>query len=232
MKKRVLWCAAILLGAVLLLAGGYAPRAWDKVTGGPRKRAAARCAGNLKQAGAIVQQYMDGKWGRLPWSEDLARSTYLPKELLPDPNGIAFCPECKKPYEFSFSAKDPKPTVRCPGHGFTVELDAGAQRRAMKCRDNLKQMGIVVQMYMDDNIGRMPSPADLVRGKYLPKDGLSDRNGIAFCPECEKPYEFAIPAGINPSSPGFRKDRSPSAIPMIRCPRHGFTVNLGGNLSR
>ena len=236
MKKRLLWCAAILPGAVLLLlAGGYAPGAWDKVTGGPSKRAAARCVGNLKQMSAVVQQYMDGNWGRLPSSEVLARSRYLPKEMLPDPDGIAFCPESKVPYEFSFSAENENsvqnPTISCPKHGFTVDLDAGVQKKAARCADNLKQMTDIIHQYMDAHLSRMPSPADLVRSKYLPVDGLSDRSGIAFCPECKMPYKFAIPPAVNRDSPVFRNGRSPSEIPLIRCPKHGFVVDISGKLN-
>ena len=108
--------------------------------------------------------------------------------------------------------------------------DATFGQRELRCCENLSQLHLAIVQYQcdakqHDKKFTMPSKDDLVKGEYL-----TDPE----CYRCPKGdvYEFVIPAGTNTNSPEFLRQRLPSGIEMIRCPVHGWTLYLGGNVSK
>ena len=57
------------------------------------------------------------------------------------------------------------------------------------CANNLKQMGLIVQMYSNDFERRMPMPCDTVTGRYWPyviiHAGYKQLHKVLFCPTTE-----------------------------------------------
>jgi len=99
--------------------------------------------------------------------------------------------------------------------------NARSRAYAAGCVNNLKQIGMGIDMYRNDNCSYTPDLEMLKRGKYISGD---DNSSLLYCPASKEKYVF-LGGGTNMSKNMslLGADVSPSAIPVVveRVPHNG-----------
>lgn len=85
---------------------------------------------------------------------------------------------------------------------------ARRKRESITCINSLKQLGLGLMMYADDNNNFLPPSLELLeKGQYISK-------GVLLCPVCKQPYAYKGAAGLRTAD----MDK-PGGCVIVTCPK-------------